>query len=220
MKIIAKLKKRLIKLNKKYHIEIYKILNEIYRIQNKSNSKYTIYDLSQETVIKDFFSYDYVNTIMQTRFITKEVSEYIRLNKITQFEVCNLLRKSKKLHNKEEQNKFFKANLNKPIVEIRRLVTTNNKMKAEDIWILQTIYEIRNVRKNIMSRFSLLNYYQKAMVTREIKELYDFINGKGLKEYKLIPIKKASLKRLRKIKGTNKQNQSTMIEYLIERELK
>jgi|TARA_Y100000034_G_C6867001_1_gene395295 hypothetical protein len=220
---IKNLKKVLVRTHKEYHKKIYETLSRIYNLRKKEYPEYTIMDLSNESTIKDLFPYDYINTIMQIRKITPKVRKVIENDGITTFEVANLLRRSRALQNPKKQDKFFSDISELTKNEIRNNVTVFNShikknMSEENAWILQTVYEIRTVKKYIEQRFNKLIPLNKTKVVKEVRELYDFISGKKVKEYSLVPISKESIKLTRevKIKGLYSQEKRKIIETIIE----
>lgn len=231
-KKISELKKELVKINKEYHLKVYKILMKIYALRLRHNKKYTIMGLSKETIIRELFNYDYINTIMQIRKITPKTKKLIEQGHFTYFEVANTLRSSKRLAIPKEQDRFFEKIIknNITVSKFREAVTRYNscngrlkkRLGEEDIWRLRTVYQIRTIKRLIFKRYNRLDDLNKARIDREISELHYFIlSGEEQKKYSLLPIKKKLLKKIRdaKIKGIWRQEQTIMVEKLIEKAL-
>lgn len=227
-KKINKLKEKLSTQYKHYHAEVYKLMKSIYDLRIKENEKYNLVDLSNESVISELFDYHYVATIMNISKISTSTKKLIDQGTFTLFEVANTLRKSSILQNKTAQNQFFKKQAK--LIESGKITKTEfrqqiikvnkipQKMSEEHIWLLQTVHEIKTVKKYISSRFHKLSPLNKAKVKREVIELNNFIKGTKDKEITLVPIKKDTLKLLRliKIKGIGGLNDSDKIKRLIE----
>jgi len=229
IKKIKILKNRLTKIHKNYHLDIYKIFSEIYNIRQKKNKKYSLVNLSDESIISGMFDYHYVVTIMEIRRITKTTMKLVDKGIFTIFDIANALRKSRILHIPKEQNKFFREMAKKvkdyklTIKGVRDEVTLLNNgfkknMNSEDSWILQTVYEIRTVKRYIIDRFKFLSDINKSKIEMEVAELHNFIEGNHQKEITSVPISKVVLKQLRaiKIKGIGGLNHTQKIERLIE----
>ena len=93
-------------------------------------------------------------------------------------------------------------------------------MTKEDLFVLQTVYEIRSVKKYIMKRYTRLNAKNKILINKEIYELKNFIDGNQSKIYSLVPLKKHLIRKLRLIplKGSYGKIEN-MIERLINKHL-
>ena len=230
--IIEKLKKELLLAQKEYHFRVYEILDEIYRKRLQENKKYSLVDLSKESVICDMYDYHYIVTIMEIRRITKQTKKQIEKGVFTVFEVANSLRKSRILHNAKRQDEFFKfmeveletKKMTKK--EFRDNVTLlNNGMKKdmseENVWLLQTVYEIRAVKRFIIDRYSKLTPLNKIKVKREVESLHQFVSDKMDKDYSLVYLKKDTLKRLRllRLKGIGGLDTAKKIERLVQHHL-
>jgi len=184
---ILVLKNNLSSIDKNYHLEVYKILQEIFNLRKRILTNYTIKDLGREDIIKDLYSSTYITTIMAIQYITPTTYRLIAQKHYTLPTVSKLISSSKKLRDKRTQNRFFKELTDKKVtgklnvLQLRESAKVFNRddnikdISSKDMYRREMVYSIRCYNKNLRKRFSKMSIKNQVLIEENIKQIYNFI---------------------------------------------